>query len=318
MTELPVIFDPDPDLRRISRANDVNNTGQAVGSRFVDRSPAPSGNVAVFWDAGGQTGIELGDINDRYGEAYGINNNGVIVGRIWASHEVDGEGNPLPETNHAMRWTVDALGNVTQLDLHSAWVGQERPDDSFALDINDRGQILMRDNDLIGEYFLMDCGMPFNIANCTSTAIEPGRADYSAFGINNADPVQVAGGDWSGGPSGPGTGLGVPLLSTVGGGSIELPLPNGFDAGYAQGVNDEGLVAGLVSGSKSGGVTAVLWKIDVDGSATVFVLDNGVAEDLANSAIGELARVVGQGKGNRSRGKTPNVARMWELIVPEG
>lgn len=313
MIELPVIFDSDPDLRRISRANDVDNTGQAVGSRWVDRVDVPSGRIAVFWDAGGQTGIELGDVNDRYGEALGINNSGVIVGRIWASRELDEDGNPLPETNHAMRWTVDVLGNVTQLDLHSAWVGQERRDDSFALDINDRGQILMRDNDVVGEHFLMDCGMPFDLASCTSIAIEPARVEYSAFAINNANPVQVAGGDWS-------SGLGVPLLSTVGGGSIELPLPNGFDAGYAKSLNDEGLVVGLVSGSKSGEVTAVLWKIDVDGSATVFVLDNGVAEDLANSGmgIGELARVVGQGKGNKSRGKTPNVARMWELTVPQG
>ncbi len=280
---------------QVDEVNDVNNVGQVVGSRRV----GVFGSVPILWHAGSQSSIDLSDTTHYLSEAFGINNSGMIVGRVVDSLYF----------NRATLWTVDAQGTVTELDLHDAWGTVH----SVGLDINDRGQILGRTEDIVYEHFLIDCGLPVDPANCTRTLIKTGyplpldppctmRLDpqepcYDRLAINNADPVQVSGTIWAE--------TSVPFLWTLGGSTILLPIPEGFDGAGAIGLNDQGFVVG----------SGVFWRVEADGSVqtTILAADGGPA-DIANWAAGEMARMVGSGQSPfKIRGQKHIRALMWEV-----
>jgi probable HAF family extracellular repeat protein len=119
-----------------SLANAINNSGQVAGaSGDLSFDTGPAAHAFRFTDGVGME--DLGRVPDRYSEAFGINDNGDVVGYTYSLEQ------PSPRilldiTDPSAFLYTDALGMVdlnTLLRPDSGW------DLRYAYDINNRGQI---------------------------------------------------------------------------------------------------------------------------------------------------------------------------------
>jgi probable HAF family extracellular repeat protein len=106
-----------------SRATAINDGGQIVGTALQPDGP----RHAVLWENGHSPARDLGTFGGRDSEAYGINRSGEVVG---GAATISGEW-------HAFLWRH---GKMLDLGV-PAGVGSTA---SYASDINDRGQVLVR------------------------------------------------------------------------------------------------------------------------------------------------------------------------------
>lgn len=196
-------------------AEDINDNGEVVGQSML----AGFGMRPTRWDASGtpdNLGLLAGSVT---GNAYAINNNGVIVG---VSEDSNGMG-------YATLW--DGRGGV--VDVHTA-LGATGT--SVPWDINDDGVIVGQAKITAGIFprgFVWD---QVNPAQQAGTDLYPGGANY---GINNAGDI-VGSGFFFGDPD-------DALLAVPDGrGGYDYPLinPFGFWFSQARAINTNGMIIG--------------------------------------------------------------------------
>ncbi len=313
MVELKVPAPTPPGYRSWNSARDINDAGQVVGHRFVDKDdPDLNGQEAVLWNTPGPDAesVDLWFTEPRpvVSEALAINNSGVVVGRSFR--------HPEHFDNHAMIWRLDKSGNVIEeQDIHGDFAGAITR--SVAEDINDHGQVVVRGWDgTQTQVFLWEENEDGEV---TVTSLGGGYASA----INDAYPVQIVGH----------VTLNKPVVWTVSSGSIRIdvipPLP-GFDRAqvYEADITDDGKIAGfsVQDGPSRTTIHATLWTInysEVDG--TIDMIDpldltpdlssgeNSLAFGIDNSAPAGVVRVVGYVSKVQGRRRTGS-PRLWTVV----
>ena len=315
-----------------SVAYDINNVGQVAGYTrgFYSNPQAFLYSNGKTQEIGTLTGP--GFLNADKSEAYGINNSGSVVGVSDTSqHTPDGYAYQhafLYADSHmtdlgtlggssSAAYAINSLGDVVgdaqeanfgshaflyrngvMTDLGVLGAGAKGQGNSYATGINDAGEIVGNsdlynaDGDDLGFHaFLVKNGQMINLG-----ANFEGRS--FASGINRSGEV-VGWGDDSFGHEHP--------LLWDDGQMMNLGLPEGYESGKANAINDQGEVVGALSGP-DGKYSAFLWS----NSKGYTILDNLIVNNpgwkFDPLSINDAGQVVGLGYygGNHAFLLTPN------------
>lgn len=274
-----------------SQAEDVNDAGLVVGTRFVTPSRAflwtpaqPRGTAGTLQD--------LGTLGSTGAYAKAINNSGHVVGGTG-----DGAG-----VSRAFLWTQ--AGGMQDLGLAPDWAG------AAAMDIDESGHVAGLAQTGVGQRAALwtvsvDAGGVVQVVGRESLGTLPDGSFSVAFGVNSLG--QVAG---NARYSASGPNRAVLWTRTPTGWMIEdLGLLPGDHVSGAYGLNDQGQVVGF-SAPQQGCWHAVLWST-TDGKKTAMRALEAIDEcSVEAQAINNQGQVVG-----RSHTRSGRNATMWSLAA---
>lgn len=200
-------------------AYSINNSGQIVGELQI---AANGPSHATFWNSSGAAASQLAALpGGTPSAAYHISNTGIIVG----------ESNDSTGKSVAVKWTVDASGNVTSGPTALATLN---PTDtaSAALGVNNAGEI-------VGEVELAGGeirAVRWNAAGDTITSLGTAGFDSSVSAINTA-------GDIAGWNSDAGPDLAARYDALAAG--FDRVLDDQTNVSQLYGLNDNGTMVGI-------------------------------------------------------------------------
>jgi probable HAF family extracellular repeat protein len=206
-----------------SVSHDINDSGQVVGNSNIDTSPANILSLRPFiYDNGQMTyvGSFPGEIGEQYGQAFGINDSGQLVGI--SRYSASG-------VTHAFLWS-----NGVMTDLGS--LGGSN-DYSNAYSINDAGQVagIASADGIHDRGFFWQDGVMGDLGDLWG-----GSGNTRAYRINNS--AQVVGETWEDNPALPRAFLWENATM------VDLdPLQTMGTFSQALGINDRGEVVGGAS-----------------------------------------------------------------------
>jgi probable HAF family extracellular repeat protein len=244
-----------------STATGINNAGQIVG----DSGGSFEFQHAVLWDHG--TATDLGTLGTTnygfaFGNAYGINDRGQIVG-VYADFEV----------RTAVMWSRGAI-----TDLPAQGRGY-----SYAFSINNRGQVV-GGSQAAPSPFAEDEPVLWGsgtITNLGTLSAMYGKGSGDAYGINDRD--QIVGVVW------PDTGCSHAILWDHGTITALANHPGTTCGSDATAINAQGEIVGTATSTASGPGHAVLWA---DNTVTdLGTLPGGTSS--AATAINARGQIVG-------------------------
>ena len=261
-----------------SMANDINDRGQVIGTSWEPTTPA----MRAFLWSNNIGMVNLGTIEgenppeDDFSYAFGINNNGEIVGHVYG---------------HAFLWT-ESRGMV---NLSSPYY------QSTAWDINDKGCIV---GSFSMEYPIHRAALWTDVGEMLDLGTINEHSYSQALGINNLGEIVGGSSDGFGFCEFERIGSGifynivfdhscVPFMWTKKCGLFNLPMLGGA-AGCAHAINDRGQIVGW-------SLTAVDQEGNQKGHAFVWTSKNGIkdlgtlpgdAESVAYS-INNLGQIAG-------------------------
>jgi probable HAF family extracellular repeat protein len=201
----------------VSIATGINDVGQVVGQSM---SMHGGSQVATEW-SNGQL-IELGGLpGSTFSSANSINNAGQVVGVSAIGGGVIG-GVFMSPVGVATEWSN---GQVIELPILPGFT------ESFALGINDAGQVVGTSNDATGHVVATE----WSNGQVINLPLLPGFMDNQALGINDAGQVVGVSSD----------GAGHSVATEWSNGQV---INLGGPPGVAFGINDAGQVVGYSSG----------------------------------------------------------------------
>jgi uncharacterized membrane protein len=195
--------------------------------------------------------IDLGTLGGARSAVIAVNSR-----RVWVGRATDAD-----EVSRAVLWRH---GRIVDLGVEG---------DAWAADINNRG-------DVVGNSKESDdwtTARAFRWSKGVATEL-PGLAPDAPTFVRRLNQRGVAVGSASNAEF-----VEIPVMWPADGGNpIPLPIPDGFDGGYAMGINDRGDVVGAVYaefslvawGWDADGTNHVLAELDLDGFSQANVLDN--------------------------------------------
>jgi len=217
-------------------------------------------------------GVLPGKTNLNVADGKSVNNLGHVTG--W-SFVYTGDFNSVFLTGQAFIWQN---GKLKALPLLNGWPG------ALGYVLNDRDQVagvadkLDGSGNLIFTAVIWDHGQPTNLGT-----LRPNTSSYTA-GINIWGVVV-------GGSQIPGTGLNAPVV-WYGGAIHALPFLPGMDHGFAEAINDLGVIAGRQGSPDGSSVIPCLWYWNGSGYTPVSL--GSLGGDFGDAyAINDLGQIVG-------------------------
>jgi probable HAF family extracellular repeat protein len=134
---LPSLGAVGPGGAQTAQAEAINNRGQVVGNAYLPGSPYQH---AVLWSGG--TITDLGSLG-AYSYAASINDSGEIVGTTASGKSATGDWLQVPfRYAHGTMTDLGQLGQGVMTDLNALLPSNSGWDLQYAMDINNRGQIV--------------------------------------------------------------------------------------------------------------------------------------------------------------------------------
>lgn len=205
--------------RNYAQANDVNNSGVAVGTSATTAfgsSPLP-----VIWNNGAVTALALPQ-GFSVGQANAINASGVAVGAV---------GSGIAQ--RAVVYSGGSTSLITATTANGSYM-------SVAYGINDAGLIVGTGIDPTNA--AVNVGMVYDTVTGTMSTVG------ALSGANGALNFAVSNSGYVVGTSMLNQGSGTSFIWSASGGMTAIGLPAGTAQGSARGVNDQGWVVGTAGG----------------------------------------------------------------------